>query len=360
LIKNVEASSFDEEKKETSNLTNGAKPKSHTSRILNTITMKHLTLITLFAFASQLSFAQGGGKKSQVGTVDPFIKTKLIRKLNKLAIAQITVNYKITTEERVIGKEKRSGSVAGAKITAYLQTTDGDLTENDLQEVTDYFYSYFQKKLKASGIDTVGWSTIAATDFYKSNKVDEEKDGGERAGNVWVTRTANNGNTIYGGGLAFTFSKAKRASRFSKEIGAPAAYFYITLDFADVMVNVDVKTSTSSSLYYTTNTRSTRFKSAVNPEMKVVTSNQYSLFWNAKSQAESLILRQDLESVGGYSDNISEDASKGRSGLAKAFAFRKEMTPVVIETTREKYKAAAKKALEKYADAFVEKAKSGK
>jgi hypothetical protein len=322
--------------------------------------MKHLILITVLAFVLQLSFAQGDGEKFQIITGGTFGKPKIVPKLTKLALAQITVNYKITTEERVIGKEKRSGSVAGAKVTAYLQTTDGDLTESDLQEVTDYFYSYFQKKLKASGIDTVGWSTIAATDFYKSNKVDEEKDGGERAGNVWVTRTANNGNTIYGGGLVFTFSKAKRASRFSEEIGAPAAYFFVTLDFADVMVNVDIKTSTSGSLYYTTKTKSTKFKSAVNPEMKVVTSNQSSLFWNEKTQAESLLLKQDLESVGGYSDNISEDASKGRSGLAKAFAFRKEMTPVVIETTREKYKAAAKKALEKYADAFVEKAKSGK
>jgi hypothetical protein len=330
------------------------------SRILKTITMKHLILITVLAFVLQLSFAQGDGEKFQISTGGTFGKPKIIPKLTKLALAQITVNYKITTEERVIGKEKRSGSVAGAKVTAYLQTTDGDLTENDLQEVTDYFYSYFQRKLKSSGIDTVGWSTIAATDFYKSNKVEEEKDGGERAGNVWVTRTANNGNTIYGGGLGFAFMKLKRASKFCDEIGAPAVSFYVTLDFADVMVNVDIKTSNSSSLYYTTKTRSTKFKSAVNPEMKVVTSNQFSLFWNGKVQAESLMLTQDLESVGGYSDNISEDASKGRSGLAKAFAFRKEMTPVVIETTREKYKATAKKALEKYADAFVEKAKSGK
>ncbi len=343
--------------KETSNLANGAKPKSHTSRITNTIIMKHLTLITVLAFASQLSFAQSDGEKFQI-----LSKSKIISKLSKLALAQITVNYKITTEERVIGKEKRSGSVAGAKITAYLQTTDGDLTESDLQEVTDYFYSYFQKKLKASGIDTVGWSRIAATDFYKSNQVDEEKGGGERAGNVWVTRSARNGNTIYGGGLTpvFPFLKLKRASKFSDEIGAPAASFLITVDFADVMVNVDIKTGTSEGLYYTNKTKITKFKSAVRPEVKVVATNQFSLFWNDKMHQENLLLKEDLASVGGYSDNISEDASKARSGLAKAFAFRKEMAPVVIETTREKYKTAAKKALEKYADAFVEKAKEGK
>ncbi len=79
----------------------------------------------------------------------------------------------------------------------------------------------------------------------------------------------------------------------------------------------------------------------------------FSYFWNKKSQSESLILRGEIESGINYSDNIGEDVSKARTGLAKQFAFRKEMTPVVIETTREKYKNAAKKALEKYADEFV-------
>lgn len=323
--------------------------------------MKHLALIIALSLAWQLSSAQKGDQeKFQILTGGSFGKPKIIPKLSKLAIAQITVNYKITSEERVIGKEKRSGSVAGAKVTAYLQTTDGDLTDNDFQELTDYFYSYFQKKLKGSGIDTVGWNTIADTDFYKKNKADEEKDGGERAGNVWVTRTAHNGNTIYGGGLGFAFMKLKKASKFCDEIGAPAAAFFVTVDFADVMVNVDIKTTVSENIYWVNTTKSTKFKSAVKPEMKVVATSQYSLFWNDKTQMESLLLMQDLPSGGAYADNTSEDASKARSGLAKAFAFRKEMTPVVIETTREKYKAAAKKALENYANAFVERTKEGK
>lgn len=324
--------------------------------------MKHLFLIIGLALTWQFSSAQkGDDEKFQILTGGTFGKPKIIPKLSKLALAQITVNYKITTEERTIGKEKRSGSVAGAKITAYLQTTDGDLTENDLQEVTDYFYSYFQKKLKASGIDTVGWSTIAATDFYKNNKADEEKDGGERAGNVWVTRTAHNGNTIYGGGpTVFSFPKLKKASRFCEEVGAPAASFFITVDFADVMVNIDIKTSTVDNVYWVTKTKSTKFKSAVKPEVKAVPSTQSTLFWNDKTQMETLGLVQEISSGVAYADNTVEDASKARSGLAKAFAFSKEMTPVVIETTREKYKAAAKKALENYADAFVEKAMEGK
>ena len=54
---------------------------------------------------------------------------------------------------------------------------------------------------------------------------------------------------------------------------------------------------------------------------------------------------------------FNEDVSKRRGTAAAMFAFRKEMTPVLIETTKMKYKEAAKKTLEKYADAFVAKTK---
>ena len=48
-------------------------------------------------------------------------------KLDRLALAQLTVNYKLTTMERTVGKDKSSGKMAGAKLSAYLETTDGDL-----------------------------------------------------------------------------------------------------------------------------------------------------------------------------------------------------------------------------------------
>jgi hypothetical protein len=41
---------------------------------------------------------------------------------------------------------------------------------------------------------------------------------------------------------------------------------------------------------------------------------------------------------------------------AKQFAFSKELDPVLIQTTREKYMVAATRAVEKWVDAFVEKA----
>jgi hypothetical protein len=52
----------------------------------------------------------------------------------------------------------------------------------------------------------------------------------------------------------------------------------------------------------------------------------------------------------GYETSISQDPSKMKNN---PFRFAKEMVPVVIETTREGYKNAAKKALEAYANEFV-------
>jgi hypothetical protein len=282
--------------------------------------------------------------------------------MDKLALAQITINYKLTSTEKTATKSN-TGQVAGAKISAYLETTDGKLTDYDFQEITDYFYSYFQKKLKENGIDTIAWNTITGTDFYKTGIEDTDKNKKEKSENVWVTSTANKGNILYGGGIAFAFGKIKKASKFCEQIGAPAGFFHLTVDFADLMVNLDMKTTTSSNYYYSKTTTKKNYKWAVNPEMSVtpfipsVLGGNNSLFWNEKSQCESLWLRNDIVAGVKYADAANEDASKLKNN---GWAFNKEMTPVVIETTKEKYKAAAKKALEKYADAFIAKSKEGK
>jgi hypothetical protein len=224
--------------------------------------------------------------------------------------------------------------------------------------VTDHFYYYFQKKLKANGIDTVAWSAIAATDFYKdaderAQTNEEEKKNGQ----VWVTYNANKGNTIYGGGTAFTFGKAKKATKFSDELGAAAGYFHVTVDFADIMLHVDIKTKSPnypSGFYPYTKTTSFKYNAATKPNMKVVPSNiGLSLLWNEKSQVENVYPQKDIESGMAYHTSVEQDPSRVKN---RAFAFAKSMNPVVIETTRAQYKAAAKKALEKYADTFVARA----
>lgn len=288
-------------------------------------------------------------------------KPKILSKLEKLALAQITINYKLITAAKTVTQEKKSGTTAGARITAFLETTDGELSTSDFQEISDYFYSYFQRKLKASGIDTVAWSTIASTDFYKNatDKDDEGKDDkNEKGGNTWITNTAHNGNILHGKSeLGFAFGKIKKGATFCEEIGAPAGFFYLTVDFADVKVDLDISVKRDENMYYSKTTTKKTYSWGVDPTLLSVGQPEkgLTLFWNKKSQGEILFQHQDMETKFKYHDAMSEDPSKARSGLAKQFAFRKELTPFVIETTKAKYKEAAKKALEKYADAFVAK-----
>jgi hypothetical protein len=316
---------------------------------------KLFALAAIFGLMNHLAIAQSDADRLKID------KSKVIGRMDRLAIAQLTVSYKMTTTAKAVGQDKSSGNIAGARVSAYLETTDGEMTDSDFQEITDYFYSYFQKQLKLNGIDTVAWGDIAATDFYKNGSVKEDEDKGKEegsGGNTYVKSSAHNGNKLHGKELAFAFGKIKKASAFCEELGAVAGFFYFTLDFAEVLVNVELS-SKEESLYYGTVTKKTKYTWAIDPTMHVYQSDLgFCLFWNKKDQSENIPIGPhgiagDLK----YAGNITEDVSKARTGLAKQFAFRKELTPVVIETTKEKYKAAAKKTLEKYADAFVVKSK---
>jgi predicted metal-dependent TIM-barrel fold hydrolase len=82
-----------------------------------------------------------------------------------------------------------------------------------------------------------------------------------------------------------------------------------------------------------------------------------SLLWNEKTQAETIVIANPIFAGEKYHTEISEDETKVKR---KAFAFAKTLQPYIVETTREQYKAAAKKALERFADAFIAKAKAMK
>ncbi len=319
--------------------------------------MQHKLLIATIMGIAGLNFV---GKAQDADALrimvgGSFAKPKIVPRLEKFAVTQITVNYKLTSTQTTVGKEKSymgGSKMAGAKITAYLETTDGELTEADFQEVTDHFYAYFQKKLKSSGIDTVAWSKITATEFYKDNAEKSEGNDEKEENQVKMTTNARNGARIYGGGTAFAFGKAKKATNFCEEVNAPAGFFHLTVDFADLSADVDIKTKRTTRKETTT----TKYSSSVKPNMKVVpTANTgLTLLWNEKSQSETVIVQKDISSGYNYQATLTEDASRIKN---RAFAFAKSMKPVVIETTREQYKAAAKKALEKYADTFIALAK---
>jgi len=322
--------------------------------------MKTLVLTTIAAlFLTGYGRAQANPEAINVLVGGSFAKPKIMPRLTRLALSQITVNYKLTTMERTVGKDKYSGKMAGAKLSAYLETTDGELSQGDFQEITDHFYHYFQARLKENGVDTVGWDAVAATNFYKD--ADDRKESNEEekgSGQVWVTHNANNGNTLYGGKTAFAFGKIKKASNFCKELDAAAGFFHLTVDFADVAVGVDINSSEHRGWYTFERTTTYKYTAATKAVLKVTPSTMgNSLLWNEKSQAESIVLQKDIESQETYATSATRDASRLKNNL---FGFAKQMDPVVIETTREQYKSAAKKALEAYADSFIAKVKEMK
>ena len=158
---------------------------------------KAATLMVAIALASGPVWAQK--KKAEAAPPTDasrfaWEKSKIVPKLKKLAITELTVNYKLTTTAKTIAVENRSGGhIAGARVTAFLEFTDSEPTQADYQGITDHFYRYFQKQLKANGIDTAGWADITASEFYTKSGGDEEKDNDtkEGGGNKWITCTAN-------------------------------------------------------------------------------------------------------------------------------------------------------------------------
>lgn len=289
-------------------------------------------------------------------------KSKIIPKMQKLAITELTVNYKLTTTAKTFVKEDRSGGhMAGARVTGFLEFTNSEPTQADFQEITDHFYRYFQKKLKENGIDTVGWNEVTASEFYQKidrEEGDSEDSEKESGGNKWVTCTANKGKIVKKGLTGFAGGKGKRAMEFGKEFGN-AATFKVNVDFADIMLNLEVKSTDRKDVgggWYYPATSSKKYTWGVHAQMMVGdqdNQNERTFIWAAKGWPEFLMQWNDIPADDNYAESVTEDASKGRGGIAKAFAFRKELTPVLIQTTREKYIAAATNAVEKWVNAFV-------
>jgi len=312
-----------------------------------------------------------------------FGKPKIVPKLDKLAIAQASIYFKNASTREVyenergglLGGRKSGGGAVAGRLTGYLETTDGELSQQEYQELADQFYVYLSQKLKEGGVTTVDWNTIAAADFHKSDgtsldEIRKDADEMKKKGQIYTVVNANQGNTMYkynmNGGInaAFAFGKIKRASRFSEDVDAPVVFLHLTVDFIDILLDGDVKTSSSrkENMFYTTITKSKNWKmdSEVGADVKVSTAGT-AMFWNAKSQSETLNIKKDISSRTAFASGVSQDANK--EVLRKKdniFAKDFNMTPVVVSTTKAQYKAAAKKALENYADAFVAKIQMSK
>jgi hypothetical protein len=312
-----------------------------------------------------------------------FAKPKMFGKMEKIALAQTSIYFKTVTTREVIEQERGAfgrrktdgGSVAG-RLTAYLQTTDGELTDADFQELADGFYKYLSTKLQENGVGAVDWNAISNAEFYKEQGMDvddikKDMDAMKKKGQIYAHINSNKGNSLWrydiNGGISpgFAFGKAKKAAKFSEEVGGDLAFMHIIVDFADIILDGDVKTGEKTNygaggITTITKTKSWKMDASVGANIKVV-SGGMSMFYNEKNQTESMGVTKEISSGIAFATSVEEDPTKQKlRNKDNIFARDFNMTPVVISTTKAQYKAAAKKALENYADMFVLKIKYSK
>ncbi|MGZ8545329.1 MAG: hypothetical protein ACXWV0_08535, partial [Flavisolibacter sp.] len=266
-----------------------------------------------------------------------FGKARMFGKLEKLALAQTSIYFKTATTREVIesergafGKRKSDGGSVAGRVTAYLETTDGELTDADFQEVADSFYAYLSAKLKADGIATVDWNDISGNTFYKEQGVeldDIRKDMNEmkKKGQIYSHINANKGNTLWKysitGGISpgFAFGKAKKAARFSEDVKGDLSFMHLVVDFADIMLDGDVATGTSTKYGADGITRITKNKkwkmdASVGANLKVAANTGMSMFYNEKNHTESMGITRDVSSNIQFATSVTEDPGKQKLG----------------------------------------------
>ncbi|HTN18772.1 MAG TPA: hypothetical protein VL092_13890 [Chitinophagaceae bacterium] len=330
--------------------------------------------LACMAFAQDEKTVEESLKVAGGGT---FGKAKILKDLDRIAIAQSTIYFKTATTREVyenergaFGRRKQDGGAVAGTVTAYLDLTDGEMTENEYQELADGFYSYLVQKLADSKISAVPWDQISSHEFYTEDGQDvkdvtKDADAMKRKGQLYRQLNANKGNTLLknsstgGMNIGFAFGKMKRAGNYAKDLDAPLALLHLTVDFADIFLDGEVATGSGTEyqaggMTKITKTKKWKMDAHVGANVKIAGNVGYSTLYNEKMASETMTLLRDLNSEVPFASSVQEDPNMEKlRARDNIFAKDFNMNPVVISTTKEKYKAAAKKALQNYADLFV-------
>lgn len=316
--------------------------------------IKFLALITIL-FSQISAFAQGFEKIADetIGYVkaSTFGKPDVAKKMNKLALSQVRVHYKIVTTRAAETRDN------GAKVTVYL---DGAMTNEDLQNLTNEFYASLQRKLGALGIEFVDWDAITKTEYYNNReeataeKNNINADGGN--GQAWVSFTANQGPVFYryelnkGFGELLAYGKMKKINKFTESLGADFASFDVVVDFTAIEL------ATSKDTVWQDGGKYLKYGANMNVAAMMSVPQSYVLLINQKNGFDQYASKLPVGQRDFFSGKPFQDESKAAYKTRTIFGDTKfTFTPVVIDAKRDLYIAAARRALDLYADMFVEK-----
>jgi len=317
---------------------------------------KHILFLTFLAIiVLQLSAAAQYEKLADetIGYVKAgtFGKPDVAKKTSKLALSQVRVHYKIVTTRAAETRDN------GAKVTVYL---DGAMTNQDLQQLTDEFYTILQRKLGALGIEFAPWDAITKTEYYNNRedataeKNNVNADGGN--GQAWVSFTANQGPIFYrydlnkGFGEPLAYGKMKKINKFTEQLGADFASFDVVVDFTAIEL------ATSKDTVWQDGAKYLKYGANINIAAMMSVPQSYALLINQKNGFDQYASKLPVGQRDFFSGQPYQDETKAAYKTKTIFGDTKfTFTPVVIEARRELYIAAARRALELYADLFVEK-----
>jgi len=286
-----------------------------------------------------------------------FGKPDVAKKTSKLALAQVRVHYKIASTSAASTRDN------GARVTVYL---DGDMTNDDLQKLTNEFYSILQRKLSTMGIGFADWQAISATEYFS----DRELATAERSnvysdgsnGQAWVSFTANHGPLIYRysvdqtksfGNELLAFGKLKKVARMSESLEAEIATVDVVLDFTSIVLATEKGTVWQDGGKYV------RYGANMDVAAIMNVPQSYILMVDRKLKFDQYASKLPVAERGSFSEKPYSDPGKAALKTKALFGEPKfTFTPVVISAKRELFLLAARRTLELYADILAEKMRS--
>ena len=282
-----------------------------------------------------------------------FGKPSVVKKTNKLALAHVRVHFKFITTQAA---ETRNNS---AKVSVYL---DGAMTDVDLQNLTDEFYAILQRKLDALGIESIDWQAIQATEYYKNRELateDKKKTGGDvKNGQAWLSYTAFDGPVFYRYNPAtgapdelFAYGKMKKIMKMSETLGAEVSMFDAVVDFTSINLQTNVGTVWKDDGKYTSYDANEKITAIISVP------NSWSFLFDQKGGFDMYQSKSPVVVRYNYANRLYEDANKAALKTRIFFSGDTRFTfaPVVVDADRQGYLAAARQALEQYADLYAEK-----
>ncbi|HRH41279.1 MAG TPA: tetratricopeptide repeat protein [Pyrinomonadaceae bacterium] len=313
-----------------------------------------LILISMFAFSAN---AQTMGKIAddtfgyiKAGT---FGKPKVAKNTSKLSLGQVRVHYKLITSRDSVQKGN------AADVTVYLDT---DLTNGDLQNLTNEFYSILQQKLTAIGIEFADWKSIESTEYFaerqKSNEDKKQKDYDGKAGQAWVTFNAFDGPVLvrwkpYGTTEILGFGQMKKMAKASETTGGDLMTLDVVLDFASIMLNTEIKQDKGFIFY-----GDPYFHADYSIGGMISVPQSYIFMLDKKNGFDQYKNELPIAERFAFADKPYKDESKAALKTQNFFGTeRHTFTPLVIPAKRDLYLTAARRTLTLYAELLVEKMK---